>query len=149
MNVGEICNREVVVMGKQGSIREAAQLMREFHVGDIVVVEERNHQRYPIGILTDRDVVIEILANDVDADAVDVGDAMSFDLVTAREDDSVWDTIKRMRGKGVRRMPVVDQRGVLSGILAMDDLIEMLAEQLTDVAALIVHEQKRERQLRN
>jgi CBS domain-containing protein len=149
MNVGEICNREVVVMGKQGSIREAAQLMREFHVGDIVVVEERNHQRYPIGILTDRDVVIEILANDVDADAVDVGDAMSFDLVTAREDDSVWDTIKRMRGKGVRRMPVVDQRGVLTGILAMDDLIEMLAEQLTDVAALIVHEQKRERQLRN
>jgi CBS domain-containing protein len=149
MNVGEICNREVVVMGKQGSIREAAQLMREFHVGDIVVVEERNHQRYPIGILTDRDVVIEILANDVDADAVDVGDAMSFDLVTAREDDSVWDTIKRMRSKGVRRMPVVDQRGVLTGILAMDDLIEMLAEQLTDVAALIVHEQKRERQLRN
>ncbi len=149
MDVGEICNREVVVMGKQGSIREAAQLMREFHVGDIVVVEERSHQRYPIGILTDRDLVIEILANDVDVDAVDVGDAMSFDLVTAREDDSVWDTIKRMRNKGVRRMPVVDQRGVLTGILAMDDLIEMLAEQLTDVAALIVQEQKRERQLRN
>ncbi len=149
MNVGEVCNREVVVMAKEGSIREAAQLMREFHVGDIVVVEERNRQRYPVGILTDRDVVVEILAIDVDADAVDVGDAMSFDLLTAREDDSVWDTVKRMRSRGVRRMPVVDERGVLTGILAMDDLIEMFAEQLTDVAALIAHEQKRERQLRD
>ncbi len=149
MNVGEICNREVIIMGKDGSIRDAAQLMREFHVGDIVIVEERDQQRYPVGILTDRDMVIEILANDVDADAVDVGDAMSFDLLTAREDDSIWDTIKRMRSKGVRRIPVVDQKGVLAGILAMDDLIEIFAEQLTDVAALIAREQKRERQLRN
>ncbi len=149
MNVGEICNREVIIMGKDGSIRDAAQLMREFHVGDIVIVEERDQQRYPVGILTDRDMVIEILANDVDVDAVDVGDAMSFDLLTAREDDSIWDTIKRMRSKGVRRIPVVDQKGVLAGILAMDDLIEIFAEQLTDVAALIAREQKRERQLRN
>jgi CBS domain-containing protein len=148
MYVGEACKREVVIIGREGSIREAARLMREHHVGDLVVVEERDHERHPVGILTDRDIVIEILSQDIDLDSVDIGDAMSFDLLTAREDDDFHATIKRMRSKGVRRIPVVDRKGVLLGILAMDDLIEMFAEQLGDLAALITKEQMREREIR-
>ena len=148
MYVGEVCSREVVVIAKDGSIRDAARLMREYHVGDIVVVEDRDSQRYPIGIITDRDIVIEIIAKGVDLDAVDVGDAMSYDLLTAREEDDIRETIKRMRSKGVRRIPIVNRQDVLMGILAIDDLIELYAEQLGDLAELITKEQRREREIR-
>ena len=148
MNVGEVCNREVVVIGKKDSIREAAKLMRSFHVGNLVVVEERDNERFPVGILTDRDIVIELLAKDIDPGAVDIGDAMSYELVMARDEEDIRDAIKRMKSKGVRRVPVVNKNGVLVGILAMDDLIDIFAEELKDLAELIIREQKREREAR-
>lgn len=144
MCVGEICNREVIIIDREGSIREAAGLMRKYHVGDVVVVEQRDEERIPVGILTDRDIVLEFIALDVNIDSVTVGDAMSFELLIAREEDDVMETIKRMRRKGVRRMPVVNNRGGLVGILAVDDLIELLSEQLMDLSRLIMGEQQRE-----
>ena len=144
MCVGEICNREVIIIDREGSIREAAGLMREYHVGNVVVVEQRDDERIPVGILTDRDIVLEFIALDVDIDSVTVGDAMSFDLLIAREEDGVMETINRMRSKGVRRIPVVNNRGGLAGILAVDDLIELISEQLMDLSKLVMGEQKRE-----
>ncbi|WP_020588712.1 CBS domain-containing protein [Desulfobacter curvatus] len=138
MSVGEVCNREVIIIDKDGSIREAAGLMRKYHVGDVVIVEEKNKKRFPVGILTDRDIVLELIALDVDINAVTVGDVMSFELITAREEDDVMETIKRMRHKGVRRIPVVNDQGSLEGILAVDDLIDLLAKQLTDLAGLVM-----------
>ncbi len=148
MCVREVCNREVIIIDREGSIREAAGLMRKYHVGDVVVVEEKNEERVPVGILTDRDIVLEFIALDVDIDSVTVGDAMSFELITAREEDDVMETIKQMRHKGVRRIPVVNNRGGLEGILAVDDLIEVLSEQLTDLARLVMGEQQRESEKR-
>lgn len=148
MGVGEVCNREVIIIDREGSIREAAGLMREYHVGNVVVVEEKNEERFPVGILTDRDIVLELIALDVDINAVTVGDAMSFELITAREEDDVMETIKRMRHKGVRRIPVVNDRGGLEGILAVDDLMDLLSEQLTDLARLVMGEQQRESEKR-
>ncbi|NWH03772.1 CBS domain-containing protein [Desulfobacter latus] len=148
MNVGEVCNREVIIIDRDGSIRDAAGLMRKYHVGNVVVVEEKNGDRFPVGILTDRDIVLELIALDVDINAVTVGDAMSFELITAREEDNVMETIKRMRHKGVRRIPVVNDRGVLEGILAVDDLIDSLSEQLTDLARLVMGGQQRETEKR-
>ena len=144
MGVGDVCNREVIIIDREGSIREAAGLMRKYHVGDIVVVEKKNKDRFPVGILTDRDIVLELIALDVDINTVTVGDAMSFELITAREEEDVMETIKRMRHKGVRRIPVVNDRGGLEGILAVDDLIDLLAEQLTDLARLVMGEHQRE-----
>ncbi|MFN2359407.1 MAG: CBS domain-containing protein, partial [Desulfotignum sp.] len=89
MGVGEVCNREVNIIDSEGSIREAAGLMRKYHVGNVVVVEEKNEERFPVGILTDRDIVLDLIALDVDINAVTVGDAMSFELITAGEDDDV------------------------------------------------------------
>ena len=100
MSIGEICNRETVFTTKDSSISQAAQLMREHHVGDLVVVEENAGRRIPVGILTDRDLVIEILAKDVDMNAVTVGDVMSSELLTARESDGLYETLQRMRAKG-------------------------------------------------
>jgi CBS domain-containing protein len=148
MRVGEYCVRDVVVVSREESIREAVRLMRKYHVGDVVVVDSLGGQRRPVGILTDRDIVIELLAAGVDLDAVAIGDAMSFRLLTARESDDLGQTLGRMRERGVRRVPVVADDGTLAGILAADDVIEIVAAQLSDLAQLIARGHARERQTR-
>jgi CBS domain-containing protein len=118
--------------------------MRHHHVGDVVVVEERGGRYFPIGILTDRDLVVEVLASDVTPETLLVGDVMSIELVSAKEDESVLDAIKRMRDKGVRRMPVVSADGALEGIITMDDLLDLIAEQLADLVAMVGRGKRRE-----
>lgn len=149
MSVGEFCNREVIVMGSDEPARAAARLMREHHVGDVLVVEERNGRRLPVGIVTDRDLVIEILATDSDPDQFRVADIMSAELLTAREGDDTMETLQRMRNAGVRRMPVVDAAGGLLGIITVDDYINVFAEQMEDLVRLVSREQLRERKLRS
>ena len=117
-------------------------------MGDVVIVEEQEGERVPVGILSDRDVVVEVLAKEVPLEAVTVGDVMSDRLLTAQEDDEILETIKRMRTGGVRRVPVVDGAGALVGILALDDLIELISEQLTDLVGLLTTELRHERELR-
>jgi len=145
MNVGEICNREVVIVDRQSTVRNAAKLMREFNVGDLVVVEEREDNRVPIGILTDRDIVVKIIAEDMDMDVLQVDEIIGAELFTAREKDDILETMKRMRSEGVRRLPVVNADGGLEGIITLDDLLPLLAEQISDLVGLISCEQKRER----
>jgi len=148
MSVGDLCNREVVIVDRHESVRDAARLMRAHHVGDVVVVEERTGQRFPVGILSDRDIVVELLAKDFAPEAVDIGDLMSADLLTAREGDELLDTLKRMKHGGVRRVPVVDEAGALVGILALEDLIELVGEQLMDLVGLLNAELRHERERR-
>ena len=144
MSVGTLCNRDVVCVTPQTSATEAARLMRQYHVGNLIVAEEKAGKRYPAGIVTDRDLVIEVIAQGVTPDSVTVTDMMSATLITAHENDDLMDTIKRMRAKGIRRVPVVGADGSLAGILSVDDVIDLLAEELTDLARLITREQERE-----
>jgi CBS domain-containing protein len=144
MPIGEICNREVVFATRDTSILEAAQLMRRHHVGDLVVVDEKNGKRIPVGIVTDRDIVIEVIAKEADINSLTAGDIMGPELVTAREAEGVFEAIQLMRLKGVRRMPVVDPHGGLVGIISVDDLVELLAEEMNELAKLISREQVRE-----
>ncbi|MFQ5937951.1 MAG: CBS domain-containing protein [Acidiferrobacterales bacterium] len=148
MSTGKLCNRDVVIVRRDSSVQEAAQLMRTHHVGDLVVVEERDGERVPVGIITDRDIVVEVIAKNVELGAVSIGDVMSFELVTVNEDDDIFDTVKLMRTKGVRRVPVVDKHGVLVGILTVDDLVDALGELMADVTGVILREQKREQRTR-
>lgn len=148
MRVGEVCNREVVVIGRDATLLEAAKLMRSQHVGDVVVVEERDTNRIPVGILTDRDMVIALIAEEVPLNAVTVGDVMSFELIIARESDGLFDTVEHMRDRGVRRLPVVAENGSLVGILAVDDVLDLLAEQLTALVRLVACERRHEEQRR-
>ncbi len=145
MPIGEICNREVVFVTREDTILEAALLMRQHHVGDLVVAEDREGVCFPVGMLTDRDLVIEILAADIGVETVTVGDVMSPELVVARESDGVYETIQRMRARGVRRIPVVNDRGSLEGIIAADDLLGLLADEIMGLAKLAGREQARER----
>jgi len=144
MPVGEFCNREVIIINREESVLEAAKLMREYHVGDVVVVEQRGNDRVPVGILTDRDIVVELVAREVDATTVSVGDAMSGELLAVKEDEQLTELIQQMKGKAVRRAPDVDSKGALLGIVTMDDMIELMAEQLTSLASLAEREQHNE-----
>jgi CBS domain-containing protein len=148
MAIGEICSREVVLTTKDMRVRAAAQLMREYHVGALVVVDESSGVRIPVGILTDRDIAVGIVAKGLDADGLTVGEVMTPDLTTARERDGVAETIELMRAKGVRRLPVVDQRGALVGIVTADDFVDLLAEEMSALAHMIAREQRREAETR-
>jgi CBS domain-containing protein len=148
MSVGEYCNRAVIVALKSASVLEIAQLMREYHVGSVIIVENDNDNNIPIGIITDRDVVIEVVAPQVDMGAITAGDIMSAELMTAREIDSMWETIRRMRARGVRRVPVVNEEGVLAGILSVDDILEAMSIELNDLIKIISKEQDREQATR-
>ncbi|MBE9516263.1 MAG: CBS domain-containing protein [Proteobacteria bacterium] len=148
MSVREYCNRGVVIVEKNEPVREAINLMRHQHVGDVVVVETQDGSPKPLGILTDRDIVIEILAKNVDPDKLTAGDVMSTDLETVEEDVALLDAIELMKKKGVRRLPVVDRSGGLQGILTVDDILELIAEQLTGITSIIAREQEQETQRR-
>ena len=149
MAVGEICNREVVVAEKTFSVVAAAQLMRTHHVGDLVVVETRDGRTHAVGIVTDRDIVVEVVAAGVDPDALKVGDIMGPEVATVRESEGLFEALRYMRDKGVRRMPVVDHAGALVGILTLDDLLGLLAEEMTELAKLVAHERQREAAVRS
>jgi CBS domain-containing protein len=144
MAVGEICNRDVVAAEKALSVVEAAQLLRRHHVGDLVVVEDRGGRKHPVGIVTDRDIVVGVVAAGVNPDTLKVGDIMGPEVATVRESEGLFEALRYMRDKGVRRMPVVDSAGVLAGILTLDDLLSLLAEEMTELAKLVSHERQRE-----
>lgn len=148
MIVGKICNREVVVVEQETSVAEAARLMREHHVGGLVVIKMASGKRIPVGIVTDRDIVIEVIAKDVEPGDLTVGDIMSDQLVTVRESDDLLETIKIMRAKGIRRLPAINDDNELAGILTVDDLIDLFSKQLADLARLIAFEQKQEQERR-
>ena len=131
MNAGERCNRQVVTATRETSITGAAQLMRDKHVGSLIVVENRDNHPEPVGILTDRDIVIEVLAENVDPDAVTVGDVMTTAVLKVCEHDSIFEVAQRMRARGVRRVPVVSNQRELVGVLAQDDILALLGEELS------------------
>lgn len=144
MPIGEICNRDVVIVTSSDTIQEAAKLMRQHHVGDVVVVEERGSVRVPVGIVTDRDLVVEILATELDPGVITVGDIMERELVTVKEGTGIFEAIQYMRSKAIRRLPIVDESGALLGILSFDDLLELLSEELFGIAKLVKHQQRKE-----
>ena len=148
MSIGEFCNRDVVIVHKGENALEAAKLMRQYHVGDVVVVTDKDDKKVPVGILTDRDIVIELVAEQVDPESVSVGDVMSDHLHIISESDELLDVIAQMRSKGVRRAPVVSKEGELVGILTLDDVLDVLAEALNDLVLLTGREQRRERETR-
>ena len=148
MKTGELCNRAVVTAGRDTAITDAARLMRDHHVGSIVVVDETAASVVPVGILTDRDIVLEIIAKEVATNDVCVGDIMSYALLKVGEDDSVFEAAQRMRARGVRRAPVTGAGGELVGILALDDILELLSEELSLLAKLTARETQQEQQKR-
>lgn len=134
MQVAAYCTRDVVVMRGDGSVEEAARLMRDNDVGDVVLVDD--HRR-PVGIVTDRDLVVEVLAPGLSMAALAVQDLVVASPLLLREDDDVLDALDVMREHAVRRLPVVDADGEVSGIIAVDDVLGLLAEMLDGVLGAV------------
>jgi CBS domain-containing protein len=149
MTVGDICKRDVVIAPKTELVVDAAKRMRTSHVGALVVIDNRQGQHVPIGIVTDRDIVICAVAGDPDhINYLSVGEVMSPDLVTAEEEDSIEAALKKMHQYGIRRLPVVDWNGLLVGILTLDDVLRYLTSQQSELVQLVAAEQQHERQHR-
>jgi CBS domain-containing protein len=145
MLVKEICQRDVVTCAVGAPLRNAATLMRENHVGDVVVVDASDR---PLGVVTDRDLVVEVLARGVDPDSVSVGDLVADGVQVARLDQSALDALQSMSEHGIRRLPVVDADGALAGIVSSDEMLDLLSRLLSALSELSRTGRAREAQLR-
>ena len=148
MAIGELCSRDVVFVGLNESCALAARLMREQHVGSLVVVREQGGRRVPAGVVTDRDLVVGVMALGLEPEKTLVEAVMRPEVAVVGEDEGVGRALALMRDKGVRRLPVVDAKGALVGLLAADDLIELFGEELSGLAAVIGKGPRREREER-
>jgi CBS domain-containing protein len=144
MNVGQHCKRAVISTPNSSDVVQIAQLMRAEHVGFVIVYREGDDQRRPIGVVTDRDLVLQVLAKDSDAHALTVDDIMTRQPLVANETDDLTDALQAMRFAGIRRVPVVDDRGALVGILAIDDAVDLVTGLLCNIAGSIRNEQQHE-----
>lgn len=148
MRVGDYCKHGVVTVDPSADCVAIAKLMRDEHVGFLVVVQGGDPNRKPLGVVTDRDLVLQVCARDVDMHGVTAGDVMSRDPLIAREDDDLNDLMQAMQMAGFRRVPVVNVNGALTGIIAMDDAIDVIARLLCNICGSIRNEQRQERRLR-
>jgi CBS domain-containing protein len=148
MRIGDTCTRDVVQCTRTATALELAQLMRSSHVGDVVVVDERDGYKIPVGIVTDRDLALEVIARERDPAAVTAGELIGAELVTAGEQDDIYEVTELMRFKGVRRVPVVDERGGLAGIVTLDDLLSLIGGELTLLGRVMSRERFQEAQSR-
>ncbi len=137
MNIGEICSREVYIVNAGEPLLQAVHEMRKRNVGCVVVVEQRGALVVPVGIVTDRDVVRLLPERPDGIRDTRVGDAMTPDPLTLREDESIVDGMSRLRQRGVRRAPVIAGTGDLVGVVTIDDLLGVVAEQLGSLARLV------------
>jgi CBS domain-containing protein len=143
MRVEELVTHDVAFARPHEPLLEAVERMREKHVGVLVVLEDDG--RKPIGMLTDRDVVVGVLARDAShISTLEVGDVMTAGPVTATADEDVAQVLRRMRSFGVRRVPIVDGDGQLEGIVALDDVLAGLADELAEAASLGSRQRERE-----
>lgn len=135
MKVHDFCNAQVVTVEPQASLREAALLMRNGHVGALVVVERKGGVERPVGLLTDRDIVVAVIAvPGARPEGIRAVDAMSQPLVAVREDDNVFEVVEIMQQKAVRRLPVLGADGALRGIVTADDVLRVLSAELGSLA---------------
>ena len=142
MMVGDLCNREVISTTATEPVRQAARRMRRHHVGELIVVDGR---RAPIGVVTDRDLVVGALAGHKDIDQVHVGDVMSRNPVMAHVSQGLDEALDLMRSRAIRRLPVVDGEGRLEGILTLDDVLAVVSGELSKMVQLVMREQLREK----
>jgi CBS domain-containing protein len=148
MRIGDIGTRDVIQCTRTTTALELARIMRSSHVGDVVVVDQPNGHKIPVGIVTDRDLAVEVMARERNPATVTAGELMGAELVTTAEENDIYEVVELMRFKGVRRVPVVDEQGGLSAIVTLDDLLNLIGGELTLLGRVISRERSREEQSR-
>lgn len=143
MIVADVSSRDPVIVFRNDTVADACRAMREHHIGSVVVVED-SRRNGPIGLISDRDVAIGVVALGLDPETTLVDAVMRPGIVAVAETASVRDAIALMRDQGVRRLPVVDHGGHLVGLLAADDLLDLLAGEISDLAIMVSRGMTRE-----
>jgi CBS domain-containing protein len=136
MTVNDLCSRDVDTATYDQSALDAARCMRDRQVGSIVVLDGQR----PVGILTDRDLTVRVLAAGLDPGTTRVSEVMTPSPTTVREETSIADAVGSMRAGRFRRLPVIRSDGRLVGILALDDVVAMAANELAQVGSLLRRE---------
>ena len=135
MKVIDLCTRKVTTAPASAPVAALSKLMRSDHVGSVVVTAEGS--RKPMGIVTDRDIVMEVVAMGLDPATLTAGDIMTASpAVAGAGDDALW-ALKIMRDRGVRRLPIVDAGQHVMGVIALDDVMQHVGSTLNDIAQLI------------
>lgn len=136
MIVGEYCNRDVVVINCNESVKNAAELMRQYHVGDLVLLEEQKNKKAPL--------VIEVMAAGIAPESLLIKDIITESFSSVFENDNLLDALELMHSKKIRRLPVINNDKTLVGIITLDDFIEILAENMAKVVDVIKLQQQKE-----
>jgi CBS domain-containing protein len=145
MKLKDLCELDVATCLREQTISAAARLMRERHSGDLVVIDDSDAEREPIGIITDRDIVLEVVARGRDPDKTTVGEIMATQVVVASQDESPEQALERMALHGVRRVPIVDDEGFIVGIVSLDDLLHVHAQQAARLLEVVTKQRTKER----
>jgi CBS domain-containing protein len=135
-----LCKNPVATITPGTTIQKAAEQMRKEHVGALVVVEPDATHLRPVGIVTDRDVAVGVVALGLDPKVFLVEDMLGRPLITARVDQSARDALKIMEDKGIRRLPIVDKAGDLAGMVALDDILSSLVRDIEQVPRIVNRE---------
>lgn len=144
----DVATREVETVSVETTLSECAKKMRHTHVGCLVVAEPMGRLLKPLGMVTDRDIVVEAVAPGLDPSTLTAGDVMSRPLATASVRDDLLDALARMRERGVRRVPIVDEDGALFGLVSVQDILAALAQQTEAVVGVLMAEHSKEAALR-
>jgi len=136
MELDRIAQRSVITISPRATIQEAAKVMRESHVGELMVVDDDDVKTHAVGILTDRDIVVSTVAFGISPETVLVEELMSPNVVTASIHDSLPEVLRLMKEHGIRRIPLVEASGAVEGIICVDDVVEYLAIELGDLAQI-------------
>ncbi|WJG09178.1 CBS domain-containing protein [Aliiglaciecola sp. LCG003] len=140
MRVGDICEKRFIYASQSESLLNVAKLMRTQHVGSVIIIDGTDGKIKPVGIITDRDLVVEVLAANIDAATLTALDIVSSDLVSISESEELRDALNHLRYFGVRRAPVVDHEGHLVGIFSIDDSLPILSEEFSEIVKLMSNE---------
>lgn len=136
MSLAFLCHREIVCVAGQASARKAAEVMRKHHVGALAVTDPQD-AAHVIGVLTDRDIVVDALAQGKSVDECTAASLCHPQLVGVPITATVQEAIAHMLQHGVRRLFVANADGSLSGLISIDDLVEAIAQEVGDLSRLL------------
>ena len=139
MDVDRIMSRNVASVPKKANLLEAAKLMDDESVGCVLILDG---DEKPVGILTDRDLVVRGVAKGHAVEKTTVESVMSAHPFTVHRDEPIMLVARKMADKGIRRVPVVDEKGSVVGLVSVDDLLTVFISELSNVAAAIVGSSK-------
>ncbi len=136
MSLGNMCRKKIVCVSAGTKVKEAAKLMEQKNIGSVIVVGSGK----PVGIVTDRDILIRVVNKGLDPEKTSVDKVMTKKIVTLREDMGLFEALEKTKKKGIRRFPIVDTKGKLQGIMTLDDILYLLGKEMANVSSIIERE---------